>query len=34
MNNQLIVEYVPVIKSVRVDIHEKPFRIPNISKRK
>ena len=34
MNNQLIVEYVPVIKSVRVDIHERPFKIPSILKRK
>ena len=34
MNNQYIIEYVPVLKSIRVDIHENPFRIPSILKRK
>ena len=34
MNNQLIIEYVPIIKSVKVDVHNKPFRIPSILKRK
>ena len=30
MNNQNIIVYVPVIKSVKVDVHEKPFHIPSI----
>ena len=34
MNNQNIIVFVPVIKSVKVDVHEKPFRIPSILKRK
>ena len=34
MNNQLIIEYVPIIKSVKVDVHNKPFRIPSLLKRK
>ena len=34
MNNQNIIVYVPVLKSVRVDVHEKPFKIPSILKRK
>ena len=34
MNNQNIIVYVPVIKSVKVDVHEKPFKIPSILKRK
>ena len=34
MNNQNIIVYVPVLKSVKVDVHEKPFRIPSILKRK
>ena len=34
MNNQNIIVYVPVIKSVRVDVHDKPFKLPSILKRK
>ena len=34
MNNQLIIEYVPIIKSVKVDVHNNPFKIPSILKRK
>ena len=34
MNNQNITVYVPVIISVPVDIHNAPFRIPSILKRK
>ena len=34
MNNQNIIVYVPVLKSVRVDVHDEPFKIPSILKRK
>ena len=34
MDNQNIIMYVPVIVSVKVDVHNAPFRIPSILKRK
>ena len=34
MNNQNIIVYVPVLKSVKFDVHEKPFKTINFKKKK
>ena len=34
MNNQNIIVYIPTIISVKVDVHNKPYKIPSILKRK
>ena len=33
-NHQNIIVYVPVVISVKVDLHNRPFKIPSILKRK